>query len=689
MSASSEQREFQTETRQLLDLMIHSVYSNPDTFLRELISNASDALDKVRIAAATTDGAAIDTSDLHIELGAETGEGEGARRLTVRDNGIGMSRDEVIELIGTLARSGTAAMRTQLAEARAAAAEGELSEQATADLIGQFGIGFYSTFMVADTVTLVTRKAGTEEVTLWRSAGEDTYEISTVPAAEAASLDFPGAIPEQGTCILLDLKDTGGDSALPDYTSEWVLREIVRKYSDFIAWPIRMEVAAQPMPPAEAEDGAEDGDDKGESEDAAAQPATEVVTLNSQKALWTRPQSEVSEEEYTEFYRHIAHAWDEPAETITLKAEGTFEYQALLFIPTQPPFDLFSVDHRRGVQLYVRRVFIMDDAEELIPQYLRFVKGVVDAQDLSLNVSREILQQDRQITAIRKRIVRKVLQTITAMRGKDAEKFAELWKHFGAVLKEGLISDEANRAELFKFVELESTRTGTDGEDAPRTTLAQYVENFAEGQTEIYYLTGPSRAAVENSPHLEAFRARGVEVLLLTDPVDEVWVEAVGDFEGKSLRSIAKGDVDLDAVGTNPADDDQDAKAQDDEFAALLEWLSGELSEQVKEVRLSHRLVDSAACMVGDAFDMTPQLERMYRAQGMEVPRTKRILELNPKHAAVAKLRADFAATGAEDTAARAELAETAQLLAGVAVLAEGGELEDPAAFAKLLSRRL
>lgn len=689
MSASSEQREFQTETRQLLDLMIHSVYSNPDTFLRELISNASDALDKVRIAAATTDGAAIDTSDLHIELGAETGEGAGARRLTVRDNGIGMSRDEVIELIGTLARSGTAAMRTQLAEARAAAAEGELSEQATADLIGQFGIGFYSTFMVADTVTLVTRKAGTDEVTLWRSAGEDTYEISTVPAAEAASLDFPGAIPEQGTCILLDLKDTGGDSALPDYTSEWVLREIVRKYSDFIAWPIRMEVAAQPTPPAEAEDGAEDGDGADEGEDAAAQPATEVVTLNSQKALWTRPQSEVSEEEYTEFYRHIAHAWDEPAETITLKAEGTFEYQALLFIPTQPPFDLFSVDHRRGVQLYVRRVFIMDDAEELIPQYLRFVKGVVDAQDLSLNVSREILQQDRQITAIRKRIVRKVLQTITAMRGKDTEKFAELWKHFGAVLKEGLISDEANRAELFKFVELESTRTGTDGEDAARTTLAQYVENFAEGQTEIYYLTGPSRAAVENSPHLEAFHARGVEVLLLTDPVDEVWVEAVGDFEGKPLRSIAKGDVDLDAVGTNPADDDQDAKAQDDEFAALLEWLSGELSEQVKEVRLSHRLVDSAACMVGDAFDMTPQLERMYRAQGMEVPRTKRILELNPKHAAVAKLRADFAATGAEDTTARAELAETAQLLAGVAVLAEGGELEDPAAFAKLLSRRL
>lgn len=685
-TGGQEKREFQAETRQLLDLMIHSVYSNPDTFLRELISNASDALDKLRLAALTEELPGVDTSDLHIELIADGGESDSARRLTVTDNGIGMSREEVIDLIGTLAKSGTAAMREQLAAARAAAKDGELSEQASADLIGQFGIGFYSTFMVADTVTLVTRKAGEDEVTLWRSSGEDTYDIATVPVAEAASLGFDGEVPTQGTAIALDLKPTGGDTDLPDYIDEHTLRRVVRTYSDFIAWPIRMAV-----PDNSADEAGEDsGDEENADSDVIDEgPKTKEETLNSQKALWTRPKSEVTDEEYTEFYRHVSHAWDEPAETLTISAEGTFEYQALLFIPSQPPFDLFSPDHRRGVQLYVRRVFIMDDAEALIPQYLRFVKGVVDAADLSLNVSREILQQDRQITAIRKRIVRKVLQAVNAMRENEREKFDEFWQHFGAVVKEGLIADDANREQIFKFTELESTRTVGEGEN-PRTTLAEYVERMAEGQTEIYYITGPSRAAVENSPHLEAFRARGVEVLLLTDPVDEVWVDAAMDFEGKPLRSIAKGDVDLDKVGTKPdAESEEEEKKADEDFSGLLEWLGGALEDEVKQVRLSHRLVDSPACMVGDTFDMTPQLERMYRANGMEVPTSKRILELNPKHSAVEKLRSEFAATSDEDSSARAELAETAKLLAGVAVLAEGGELSDPAAFAKLLASRL
>lgn len=699
MSATSEQREFQTETRQLLDLMIHSVYSNPDTFLRELISNASDALDKLRLTSLTDAPDGVDTSDLHIELlvdgpattptdSTAAGARPTPRRLSVRDNGIGMSREEVIDLIGTLARSGTAAMRAQLSEARAAAADGELSEQATADLIGQFGIGFYSTFMVAETVTLVTRKAGEDEVTLWRSAGEDTYDISTVPVTDKDTLDFPGEVPTQGTVIMLDLKPTGGDSALPDYTSESVLRGIVRKYSDFIAWPIRMEVAAAPAPIADTD---ADTDTDTDTDAETDTPATEVVTLNSQKALWTRPQSEVSSDEYAEFYRHVAHAWDDPAEVITFKAEGTFEYQALLFIPTIAPMDLFSVEHRRGVQLYVRRVFIMDDAEALIPQYLRFVRGVVDAQDLSLNVSREILQQDRQITAIRKRLVRKVLQSIAALRENKRETFAALWTQFGQVLKEGLISDADNRSQLLSFVELESTRSLDSAEtsdDSTTTTLAEYVERFAAGQTEIYYLTGPSRPAVEHSPHLEAFRARGIEVLLLTEPVDEVWVEAVGDFEGKPLRSIAKGDVDLEKIGTAPTDAATSSDTEGD-YSELLTWLGEQLSEDVKQVRLSHRLVDSAACMVGDTFDMTPQLERMYRAQGMTMPHTKRILEINPKHPAVAKMQADFAATTEADTTARDAIAETAKVLVGIAVLAEGGELEDPAAFAALLSRRL
>lgn len=688
-----EKREFQAETRQLLDLMIHSIYSNPDTFLREVISNGSDALDKLRLAAVTEDYPGVDTSDLHLELIPDAGEAGSPRRLTITDNGIGMSREEVIDLIGTLAKSGTAAMRETLAAARSAAADGELSEQATADLIGQFGIGFYSTFMVADTVTLVTRKAGEDEVTLWRSSGEDTYDIATVPVADAATLDFDGAVPTQGTSIALDLKPAGGDTELPDYADANTLRRVVRTYSDFIAWPIRMEVPA----PADAA-GADDADTE---DDASAEEksSTMVETLNSQKALWTRPQSEVTDEEYTEFYRHVSHAWDEPAETMTIRAEGSFEYQALLFIPSQPPFDLFSPDHRRGVQLYVRRVFIMDDAEALIPQYLRFVKGVVDAADLSLNVSREILQQDRQIGAIRKRIVRKTLQTVNAMRENEAEKFAEFWQHFGSVVKEGLISDTGNREQILAFAEFESTRAGeaadteekAEASEGPaRTTLTEYLGRMVEGQTEVYYITGASRAAVENSPHLEAFRARGVEVLLLTDPVDEVWVDAVGDVEGKPLRSIAKGDVDLEKVGTAPEGESaEEEKKEDADFAPLLAWLGEALDDRVKEVRLSHRLVDSPACMVGDTFDLSPQLERMYRANGMDVPASKRILELNPKHAAVEKLRAEFAATSDEDTAARAELADTAEVLAGIAVLAEGGELADPAAFAKLLAGRL
>lgn len=673
-SGAAETREFQAETRQLLDLMIHSIYSNPDTFLREVISNSSDALDKLRLAALQDSSLGVDTSDLHIQLDAD----EQARTLTIRDNGIGMSRDEVVDLIGTLAKSGTGQMREALAAARSAQEAGEISEQATADLIGQFGIGFYSTFMVADTVSLVTRKAGEPVGTRWTSSGEDTYTIE-----EAA--DAP-----QGTSVILHLKPAGGDAALPDYADENTLRRVVRTYSDFIAWPIRMEVE-RPAPEPE-------GDDDEAGDPAAENTITETVTLNSQKALWTRPKSEVSEEEYSEFYRHISHAWDEPLETITLKAEGTFEYQALLFLPTQAPFDLFSQDAKRGVQLYVRRVFIMDDCEELVPPFLRFVKGIVDAQDLSLNVSREILQQDRQIRSIRKRLVKRVLQTIEQLRNDRPEEFRGFWTTFGAVLKEGLIADVESRDQLLAVSTFASTRpadaTSTDSADSVDsadadadtadfgTTIAEYVERMVEGQEEIYYLTGTSRAAVENSPHLEAFRARGVEVLILTDPVDEVWVDAVGEVDGKRLRSVAKGDVDLSGIGSDAQDpaDEPDAA----EFADLLTWLGEELEDQVKQVRLSHRLTESAACMVGDEFDMTPQLEAMYRASGMELPASKRILELNPSHPLVERLRGQHAT----DPSA-AELKDTARLIAGAAVLAEGGKLTDPAAFAKLLVDRI
>lgn len=665
-SGAAETREFQAETRQLLDLMIHSIYSNPDTFLREVISNSSDALDKLRLAALQDSTLGVDTSDLHIQLEADAL----ARTLTIRDNGIGMSQDEVVDLIGTLAKSGTGQMREALAAAKAAEESGDMSEQATADLIGQFGIGFYSTFMVADTVTLVTRKAGESTGTRWVSGGEGTYTIEEVA-------DAP-----QGTSVTLQLKPAGGDAALPDYAEESTLRRVVRTYSDFIAWPIRMEVE-RPAPE-------EAGEDDEANDPAAENSLTETVTLNSQKALWTRPKSEVSEEEYAEFYRHVSHAWDEPLETITLKAEGTFEYQALLFLPTQAPFDLFSQDTKRGVQLYVRRVFIMDDCEELVPPFLRFVKGIVDAQDLSLNVSREILQQDRQIRAIRKRLVKRVLQAIQQIRTDRPEEFRTFWGNFGAVLKEGLIADVESRELLLSVATFESTRVAdsagetAEGEESASqgTTIAEYVARMAEGQEEIYYLNGSSRTAVESSPHLEAFRARGVEVLVLTDPVDEVWVDAVGEVDGKRLRSVAKGDVDLSGVGTDTAEKKDAPDAA--EYTDLLTWLGEELSEEVKQVRLSQRLTDSAACMVGDEFDMTPQLEAMYRASGMEMPTSKRILELNPSHPLVERLRSQHA----EDPSAPG-LADSARLLSGAAVLAEGGALADPATFAKLLVNRI
>ncbi|SDT40138.1 molecular chaperone HtpG [Actinoplanes derwentensis] len=601
--------EFQAEARQLLQLMVHSIYSNKDIFLRELISNASDALDKLRLAK-LQDGLEADTSDLHIEIESDAE----ARTLTVRDNGIGMTREEVVELIGTIAKSGTAELLGKLKEAKE-----------SPELIGQFGVGFYSTFMVADKVTLVTRKAGTEgHGTRWESEGAGTY---TIEDAEDAPV---------GTTVTLYLRPKDEDDALFDYADEWKIKEIVKRYSDFISFPIRA------------------GDE----------------VLNSQKALWARPRSEVTEEEYHQFYRHISHDWSDPLEIITMKAEGTFEYEALLFIPSRAPHDLFQRDARRGLQLYVKRVFIMDDSKELIPDYLRFVKGVVDAADLSLNISREILQQDRHIQMIRRRLVKKVLSTIKELMGSDPEKYATFWREFGRAVKEGLLAEPDNHKPILEIASFATTE-GTEP-----TTLAAYVERMKDGQEEIYYLTGESRSQVENSPHMEAFQAQGYEVLILTDPVDEIWTDAVPEFDGKKLRSIARGSVDL------PKDEEKPEPEGD--FGPLLSFLGTKLEEQVKEVRLSHRLTTSAACLVSDSDDITPALEKMYRAMGQDGPRVKRILELNPSHPLVSGLRAAHE-RGAEDSA----LPDTAELLYGTALLAEGGDLEDPARFAKLLADRL
>ncbi|MFC9435876.1 molecular chaperone HtpG [Nocardia sp. NPDC057030] len=652
MTEHVEQLEFQAETHQLLELMIHSVYSNKDTFLRELISNSSDALDKLRLESYQDKDLQVDTDDLHIELVVDRDN----RTLTVRDNGIGMSRSEVVDLIGTLAKSGTAELRKKLNEAKSAAA-GNVD---TAELIGQFGIGFYSTFMVADKVTLTTRRAGETEGTRWESAaGSSTYTIETL--AEAP----------QGTSVALQLKPADEDDHLFDYTQEWKLREIVKKYSDFIAWPIRMQVERTVT--------------EGEGEEKTEKTVVEDQTLNSMKALWTRPKSEVSDEEYKEFYKHVSHAWDDPLEIIPLKAEGTFEYQALLFLPSQAPFDLFTREHKRGVQLYVKRVFIMDNCEELMPEYLRFVKGVVDAQDLSLNVSREILQQDRQIRMIRKRLVKKVLSTVKDLQGaEDQTKYQTFWKEFGRVLKEGLLGDTDNRETILQVSSFASTNS-----ESELTTLAQYVERMAEGQESIYYMTGESRQQIESSPHMEAFKAKGREVLILTDPVDEMWVGSVPEFDGKAFVSIAKGEVDLESEEEKKASEAL-REQQDKDFAEVLGWLGKTLDESVKEVRLTSRLTTSPACLVGDVFDFTPMLERMYRASGQLMPETKRILELNPTHPLVTGLRDAYDTRKDDADAGKVpELTETAELLYGTAVLAEGGELKDPARFAHILTDRL
>ncbi len=500
--------------------------------------------------------------------------------------------------------------------------------------------------MVADEMTLVTRHAGEGHGTRWSSRGEGTYTLETVE-------DAP-----QGTSVTLHLKPADSDDQLHDYTSAWTIKDIVKRYSDFITWPIRLL-------PKKTADGTEGADE------------AEPETLNSMKALWARSREEVSDDEYHELYKHISHDWREPLETIRLQAEGTFEYQALLFVPSHAPHDLYTQGYKRGVQLYVKRVFIMDDCEALLPPYLRFVKGVVDAADLSLNVSREILQQDRHIRMMQRRLTKKILSTVKDMMTSAPDRYATFWREFGSVLKEGLLSDTDNRDALLAVASFASTHA----DDEP-TTLAGYVERMKDGQEDIYYLTGETRESIENSPHMEAFRAKGIEVLLLTDPVDEVWVDVVGEFDGKRLRSVAKGEVDLDTEDDTRADEEREK--QGEEYAALLGWMKEQLGADIKEVRLSSRLTVSPACIVSDADDLTPALENMYRAMGQEVPAAQRILELNPGHVLVKGLNQAY-----REREDRTGLAETVELLHGLAVLAEGGRPKEPGRFVKLVADHL
>ena len=614
--SASERHEFQAEVKQLLDLMVHSLYSDKNVFLRELISNASDALDKLRFER-LTGGAAADADDLHIQLSADAA----ARTLTIADNGIGMTREEVIRNIGTIAKSGT---REFLAALKEAPREGM-----SPDLIGQFGVGFYSAFMVADKIVLVTRRAGEERATRWESAGDGAYTI------EDGERDKPG------TTITLHLKPADEEHGMRDYTAERVQDDIVKKYSDFVAYPIRR------------------GD----------------KTLNSMKAIWDRPKGEVTDAEYKEFYKHLSHDWTDPLRTIPIKIEGTLEAYALLYLPAKPPFDLFSPEMKRGVQLYVKRVFVMDECKELMPSYLRFVKGVVDAHDLSLNVSREILQKDRQIPVIRKQLVKKVLATLDEMKRDAREDYLGFWAHFGPVVKEGMVSpDGADHEKLLDLMITASTHDATKP-----TTLAEYVSRMKEGQDAIYVLTGNSKEAAARSPLLEGFTAKGYEVLLFSDPIDELWLERDPTFGDKPLKSIGRGDV-------QPGSEDERKAAAAEiedkrrELGDLLACLRVALQDEVKEVRLSSRLTSSPACLVADEHDLTPRMQKMLEQLGQAAPPARPVLELNPDHALMGKLKAMFAVDSTDP-----RLAAYAKLLLGQAYLAETGQVPDPDGFGKAL----
>ncbi|HSE03559.1 MAG TPA: molecular chaperone HtpG [Methylomirabilota bacterium] len=617
MTEQTERHEFQAEVRELLDLMIHSLYSHKDIFLRELISNASDALDKVRFEALRRPDLTPGELAITLEVDAQ------ARTLAVHDNGIGMTRQEVVEHLGTIARSGTREFLRVIREAKAAAVP---------ELIGQFGVGFYASFMVADRITVVTRRAGTEEATRWESAGDGSYTLG------------PGERAAGGTTVTLHLKAADEEDGLKDYTQAAVLRDIVKRYSDFVTYPVRLQ---------------------GE-------------TLNSMKAIWARSAEEVTPEEHREFYKHISHDWTDPLEHLSVHMEGSFEARALLYIPAKAPFDLHDRDGGgRGLSLYVKRVFIMDDWRELLPPYLRFVRGVVSADDLSLNVSRELLQKNRQVQAIRKYLVRRLLAALKEMKDQRPDRYRTFWTEFGAVLKEGLLGFEDGQDRLLELV----LAASTDG-PAP-TALGEYVARMKEGQPAVYYLTAPSREAAERSPHLEAFRARGYEVLFFLDPIDELWLRLRREFEGKPLVSVAQGAVDLGPAkdGKPEAPVREDA---DERFKDLLLALRAALQDEVRDVRLSERLTSSPACLVGEAGDISPHLEELLRRSGREVPKAKRVLELNPTHPLVTRLQAFHAAHPADERFRR-----YAELLHGQAILAEGGALPDPAGFSRRLAELL
>ncbi|HEY8218740.1 MAG TPA: molecular chaperone HtpG [Methylobacter sp.] len=633
VEAKKETLGFETEVKHLLHLMIHSLYSNKEIFLRELISNASDAADKLRFEALSNDSLYEGDSELKIRLEYDKDK----RTITIIDNGIGMTRAEVQEHIGTIAKSGTKQFFQALTGDQAKDSE----------LIGQFGVGFYSAFIVADKVTLTTRKAGADksEGVRWESAGEGDYTLESVEKAK------------RGTEIVLHLKEDESE-----FLDGYRIRSIVRKFSDHISLPIVMDKEVMPSM------GEEEGEEK--------KPA-EIVeeTINSASALWTKARQEITDEAYNEFYKHVGHDYQDPLTHVHSKVEGANEYTLLLYVPSHAPFDLWDRDTKHGVKLYIRKVFITDDAEQLMPRYLRFIRGIIDANSLPLNVSREILQQSKQISAIKSGAVKKVLGMLEDLARTEPEKYEKFWSQFGPVIKEGPIEDHANKERIAKLLRFASTHADTDKQDV---TLEAYVSRMKEGQDKIYYVTADSFSAAKNSPHLEIFRKKGIEVLLLSDRIDEWLVSNLDEFDGKHLQSVAKGDLDLGVL-----DSEEDKTAQEEvnkDFETVLKQIKDVLGEKVSEVRLSHRLTESPACLVADVYGMSLNMERIMKdagqGLGMGMGR-KPIFELNPTHPLVVKMKEE------QDDARFADLAH---ILFDQAILSEGGQLDDPAAFVHKLN---
>jgi molecular chaperone HtpG len=641
-TTQAETLQFQAETKQLLDLMIHSLYSNKEIFLRELISNSSDALDRLRFEALTKPELLEADDKLEIRLIADREN----RTLTISDNGIGMSRDEVIANIGTIAKSGTRELVKRLKESG--------SQKEILEFIGQFGVGFYSSFMVSDRVELVTRRAGETAATRWESTGDGTYTIEE------------GERPGRGTTIKLHLKPEDRDNGMDEFSDRWVISRIVRRYSDFVSYPIVLTAEKDP----EIEDLAKEK----ETGEKPKMPLEDKV-LNSMKPIWTRPQSEVTQDEHKEFYRHISHDWNEPMKVISFKAEGRIEYQALLFVPSQAPYDLYYVASKPGLQLYVKRIQILERCEELLPQYLRFVRGVVDSPDLALNVSREMLQQDRHITLIRKGLTKKVLDSLEEMKDKEPDEYLKFWKEFGRAIKEGVSADYENKERLLELLVFQSSN-----DPEKLTSLKEYVSRMKEDQKEIFYLPGESREQVENSPHLEAFKEKGIEVLYLVDTVDELLTQSLNEYDGKRLKSVGKGTVNL-GNEEEKKQTEEELKAKEEELKPLLDLLQKKLDEHVKQVRLTNRLTTSPVCLVGAEHDYSPQLEKLLQKGKGGGPKQRRILELNPKHDLLGKLKARF-----EQDQNDPVLDQYAQLLFGYGVLAEGSEMPEPTKFNKAVA---